>query len=624
MSRPPGWWTIFANPGFTPQNYVDVLNAGSTSLTLGEAFINSIAITMPATIFPLVDRERLPRTRSPGSTSGARTSSSSAVFALQIVPLQMALVPLLSLFSRGLSIGDVQLFEGLNAGGSYGQVWIAHTIFALPLAIFLLHNFISEIPGEMIEAARVDGAGHGQIFFRIVLPLSFPAIASFAIFQFLWVWNDLLVALVFADGAVAPMTKLLAEITGNRGPGLVPAHRRRLHLDPGAAHRVLRAAALLRARPAGGFDEGVTVTERAINDHCRWCCQCDYSDAMSQTGVTPPPAEGTLSLPAPVSKTGLSIRSVLLIMLLLVSIGSNVVVGLIGYFNGQRSLTDAAYNNLIEVRDSRARELVSLFDSITDTLSLVAQGQSAKEAVQAFTAGFDELQQEELSEEQRAAIEEYFLVDFAGRLEEARGETVDTTPFIPSSPAESYLKLNYVVPYDDFAAAIANDDAGDGSAWSAAHAVYHDYFRTMADLFQFEDVLLIDTSGDIVYSAFKGVDLGANLESGALHVSNLAEAYRESISGNLADTVVVTDFEEYAPSLGIPAGWAATPDRGERRHRRRAGDRTAGPGDQRRDDRQPELGRERARRHRRDLHRRRQRQPHAVTVPRSHRRPGSL
>ncbi len=96
-------------------------------------------------------------------------------------------------------------------------MWIAHTIFALPLAIFLLHNFIAEIPTEIIEAARVDGASHGQIFFRIALPLTAPAIAAFSIFQFLWVWNDLLVALIFADGAVAPITKLLAEITGSRG-----------------------------------------------------------------------------------------------------------------------------------------------------------------------------------------------------------------------------------------------------------------------------------------------------------------------------------------------------------------------------------------------------------------------
>ncbi|HAM27466.1 MAG TPA: sugar ABC transporter permease [Microbacteriaceae bacterium] len=211
-----GWWTIFQNPGFTLDNYTQVLNAGNSQLNLGGSFINSIAITLPATIFPLVIASLAAYGFAWIDFKG-KNWMFIGVFALQIVPLQMALVPLLSLFSRGLKIGDLQLFGGLNASGSYSQVWIAHTIFALPLAIFLLHNFISEIPSELIEAARVDGAGHGQIFFRIVLPLTMPAIASFAIFQFLWVWNDLLVALVFADGGVAPMTKLLAEITGSRG-----------------------------------------------------------------------------------------------------------------------------------------------------------------------------------------------------------------------------------------------------------------------------------------------------------------------------------------------------------------------------------------------------------------------
>ena len=211
-----GWWTVLWNPGFTIQNYQDVLAAGNTQLNLAGAFINSIAITIPATVFPLVIASLAAYAFAWINFKG-KNWIFIGVFALQIVPLQMALVPLLSLFSRGLNIGGVQLFDGLNAGGSYAQVWIAHTIFALPLAIFLLHNFISEIPGELIEAARVDGAGHGQIFFRIVLPLTLPAIASFAIFQFLWVWNDLLVALVFADGSVAPMTKLLAEITGKYG-----------------------------------------------------------------------------------------------------------------------------------------------------------------------------------------------------------------------------------------------------------------------------------------------------------------------------------------------------------------------------------------------------------------------
>jgi alpha-glucoside transport system permease protein len=212
-----GWWTIFQNWGFTFQNYSDVLKAGNSQLNLGGAFVNSLAITIPATAFPLVIASLAAYAFAWIDFKG-KDWLFIAVFALQIVPLQMALVPLLSLFSRGLNVGGVQLFGSLGSSdGSYAQVWIAHTIFALPLAIFLLYNFITEIPNDVIEAARVDGAGHGQIFFRIVLPLTMPAIASFAIFQFLWVWNDLLVALIFASGEAAPMTKLLAEITGSRG-----------------------------------------------------------------------------------------------------------------------------------------------------------------------------------------------------------------------------------------------------------------------------------------------------------------------------------------------------------------------------------------------------------------------
>lgn len=211
-----GWWTWFANPTVTLDNYTEVLAAGNSQLTMADSFLNSIAITIPATLIPLAIATLAAYAFAWIDFKG-RNALFIGVFALQIVPIQMALVPLLSLFSRGLKIGDLVIFDGLNAGVGYTQVWIAHSIFGLPLAIYLLYNFITEIPGEVIEAARVDGAGHGQIFFRIVLPLTMPAIASFAIFQFLWVWNDLLVALVFADGKVAPITKLLAEISGSRG-----------------------------------------------------------------------------------------------------------------------------------------------------------------------------------------------------------------------------------------------------------------------------------------------------------------------------------------------------------------------------------------------------------------------
>ncbi|MDO8382244.1 MAG: carbohydrate ABC transporter permease [Microbacterium sp.] len=209
-----GWWTIFENWGFTLDNYGTALQSGNSQLNMAGAFVNSIAITLPATVIPIVIASLAAYAFAWMNFKG-RNLLFLFVFALQIVPIQMALIPLLQLFSQG-SIFGVPVIQAIGASG-YSQVWIAHTIFALPLAIYLLHNFTSEIPGDVIEAARVDGAGHGQIYFRIVLPLTVPALASIAIFQFLWVWNDLLVALIFADGNVAPITKLLAELTGNRG-----------------------------------------------------------------------------------------------------------------------------------------------------------------------------------------------------------------------------------------------------------------------------------------------------------------------------------------------------------------------------------------------------------------------
>jgi len=129
------------------------------------------------------------------------------IFSLQIVPLQVTLIPLL------------QLYVKIDLTGTFWTLWLSHSTFALPLAIYLLHNFMREVPSTLIEAARVDGAGHVSIFFRVMLPLMTPALAAFGIFQFLWVWNDLLVALVFAGGGdeVAPITLQLANLSGTRG-----------------------------------------------------------------------------------------------------------------------------------------------------------------------------------------------------------------------------------------------------------------------------------------------------------------------------------------------------------------------------------------------------------------------
>ena len=216
-----GWWTILENPNFTLENYQNVLFIGSSvTPQLSQYFFNSFAITIPAAIFPLTIAVFAAYALAWFDFKG-KDFIFFSIFALQVIPLQMSLVPLLQLFAKGFMIGEDVIIPPLGITGTYIPIWIAHTIFALPLAIFLMHNFLRQIPRELIEAARVDGAGWFSLFRQVVLPLSIPAIASFAIFQFLWVWNDLLVGLTFGGGKkdIAPLTVRLAEMVGTRGSG---------------------------------------------------------------------------------------------------------------------------------------------------------------------------------------------------------------------------------------------------------------------------------------------------------------------------------------------------------------------------------------------------------------------
>ena len=217
------WWTTLLHPDFSLANYKNVfLGDGTESLSTGVLpyFINSIVITLPATIFPIVIA-----TMAAYALAWIRFRGSDVVFfsifALQIVLRQMSLIPLLLLFTGGAHIGSVTIFPALGIAGKFAGIWLPHTMFALPLAIYLLHNFISGLPRDLMEAAYVDGANHFTVFRRVVLPLSIPGIASIAIFQFLWVWNDLLVALTFASGTeeVAPINSKLASLVGQYGSG---------------------------------------------------------------------------------------------------------------------------------------------------------------------------------------------------------------------------------------------------------------------------------------------------------------------------------------------------------------------------------------------------------------------
>ncbi len=194
-------------PEFTLQNYATVLFSGDSTDSLAKAFFNTLTVTIPATIIPIVVAAFAAYALAWMDFPG-RALLIAAVVGLLVVPLQLALIPLLKLH---LSVG---------IGKGYLGVWMAHTGFGLPLAIYLLRNYMVGLPRDIIENARVDGATEFQIFVKIILPLSFPALASFAIFQFLWTWNDLLVALVFlidATGETTVMTKQIVELLGTRG-----------------------------------------------------------------------------------------------------------------------------------------------------------------------------------------------------------------------------------------------------------------------------------------------------------------------------------------------------------------------------------------------------------------------
>jgi len=199
-----GWWTWFTNFTSTTDNYVEVLTG--SRFQLSTYFVNSIVITIPAVIIPIT-LALLAAYAFAWIDFRGRSILFIAVFALQVVPIQVTLIPLLT------------RYVDFGLAGSFWTIWLSHSMFALPLAIFLLHNFMKEIPRELVEAARVDGAGHVKIFFQVLMPLLVPAIASFAIFQFLWVWNDLLVALTFGGGNqdIAPLTVRVAELAGTRG-----------------------------------------------------------------------------------------------------------------------------------------------------------------------------------------------------------------------------------------------------------------------------------------------------------------------------------------------------------------------------------------------------------------------
>ncbi len=202
-----GWWTIFTDPlsiKLTLAGYIKVLTHGN----MGRAFINSLIVTIPSTILPIL-LASLAAMAFAWMKFPLRTALLAGTISLVSVPLQATVIPILTLYNK------------IGLTGKFYGIWMAHTGYGLPLIIYFLYNFFKEIPHELLDSASIDGASTLQIFSHIILPLSIPALASITIFQFLWVWNDLFIALLFLGGNpnAAPLTVTLSTLVGSRGQG---------------------------------------------------------------------------------------------------------------------------------------------------------------------------------------------------------------------------------------------------------------------------------------------------------------------------------------------------------------------------------------------------------------------
>lgn len=298
----------------------------------------------------------------------------------------------------------------------------------------------------------------------------------------------------------------------------------------------------------------------------------DVDDAPEPTSVEtagPPPAapssaEGPI-VAAPRARRRLrwpqfGIQSKLLMMLLVTSIVSCVVVGVVGYQSGREALRDKAFEQLRSVRNARAAQLQREYDQLLDNLIIFTRGRTSIDALDALDSAFQELDDATLTAEDEERLVDYYTDTFVPALDDNLGTTSSPEAFIPTEPAQRYLQAKYTAFFNgDFDLAIETDDVGDGSAWSAASGRYNGFFRELVTRGSYEDALLINADGTVVYSAYSGADLGTDLVDGPFNRSALATAFQEAIESNAVDFVTSTDLERYQPSYAIPSGWAVSP-----------------------------------------------------------------
>lgn len=254
-----------------------------------------------------------------------------------------------------------------------------------------------------------------------------------------------------------------------------------------------------------------------------------------------------------------SIQSKLMVMLLVSGIASVGIIAIIEYGAGRSALREAASDRLIELRASQKRAIETLFADLTNSLIIHSRDFTAVDAVQAFAAGFDQLDNAPINPGQQQALADYYSNELIKPIKQTTGDELDLDALLPKSNAQKYLQANYTAPFMSAGDSRKVDDAGDGSAWSAANARFNDFFREIVARFEYRDALLLDTRGNVVYTVNKGPDLGTNILAGPYRESNLRDAYKKVLGANAIDFVWITDFQPYQPQRGAPTAWLVSP-----------------------------------------------------------------
>ena len=253
------------------------------------------------------------------------------------------------------------------------------------------------------------------------------------------------------------------------------------------------------------------------------------------------------------------IQSKILVALLLSSILGVGVIGAIGAVSGRSALREVESERLIELRESQKRAVEAQFREVTNSLIVYSGGFSINQATTALTESFAQLANAPITPAQQQALVNYYDNEMIQPIKRATGDGIDLNAVLPSSNAQRYVQAYYTAPHRPTTNSLPVEDAGDGSAWSAANARFDFYMRGIVTRFDYKDALLLDMQGNVVYSVMKGPDLGTNILNGPYRESNLREAYQKALASNDVDFVWITDFQPYQPHLDEPTAWVVSP-----------------------------------------------------------------